>query len=348
MKEEKSLAVVASTVTAKERTDDAGFENSISETLEQKNEKLWLFLLIGVIAVIVLLVVSAVADLLVLCFEVNRYFGYGMSFVVLLLLCIFVVRPCVKVIGARGFAVNVTADNFDAAKGKNKKALKSVANALVAYNENPKNIRYRYITPENTDKLKKAAAKGGEEVKTALKEVYASDVGKCANALIWKNAGKTFLTTSISQNDKIDALSVLLVNLSLVKQIVGIYGYRPSYGKLFRIYFTVLRSALLAYGMQNVNWFNVFSKFFSGVAKKIPFMDTIIDSAVQGTVSAFLTVLVGYKTKRYLCADYKKQEKISVIGEESVESEDDEVRIAATLAKEICRKNKAKAKACNE
>lgn len=348
MKKEKIVPIEIVRTPERERADEVGFENSISEAFKQKNERVWFFLLIGVIAVMSLLIVSAVADLLVLCFEVNRWFGYAMSAVILILLCVFIIRPCVKVLGARFFTVNVTSDGFDAAKRRNKKVLKSVAGALVTYNEDPKNIRYRYITPENTDKLKKASEKGGEELKTALKEVYASDVGKCANALIWKNAGKTFLTTSISQNDKIDALSVLLVNLSLVKQIVGTYGYRPSYAKLFRIYFTVLRSALLAYGMQNVNWFNVFGKFFSGVAKKIPFMDTIIDSAVQGTVSAFLTLLVGYKTKRYLFADYKKQEKISVTGEESVESADDEVRIAATLAKEICSKNKEKAKACNE
>ncbi|MBQ8320123.1 MAG: DUF697 domain-containing protein [Clostridia bacterium] len=344
MKKEKNAVIPIK----EERVDEAGFENSISEAFQQKNEKLWFFLLLGVVAVIVLLIVSALADLLVLCFEVNRWFGYAMSAIMLVLVCIFIIRPCVKVFASRFFTVNVTADGFDAAKRRNAKVLKGVAGALVAYNENPKNIRYRYITPENTEKLKSAATKGGEELKAALKEVYADDVGRCANALIWKNAGKTFLTTSISQNDKIDALSVLLVNLSLVKQIVGIYGYRPSYAKLFRIYFTVLRSALLAYGMQNVNWFNVFGKFFSGVAKKIPFMDTLIDSAVQGTVSAFLTVLVGYKTKKYLCADYKKQEKIAVVGEENTECADDEVRIAAALAKEICSKNKEKAKACNE
>jgi hypothetical protein len=99
--------------------------------------------------------------------------------------------------------------------------------------------------------------------------------------------------------------------------------------------------------MQNVNWFNVFSKFFSGVAKKIPFLDTLVDSAVQGTVSSFMTVLVGYKTKRYLCSDYKKQEKLDIKSEgledaAGVEVTDDEVKIAAELAKEIRNKNKDK------
>ena len=329
-------------------TTDGGFESSISETFQQKNEKIYFFLILGIVSVIVLLIVSALADILTLCFQLHPWVGYGACAVALVLVGIFIVRPCVKILGARFFIVDVTADKFDATKRRNGKALKSIAASLVAYNENPKNIRYRYITPENTDKLKTALHSGdGKAVKNALQEVYAGDVAKCANALIWKNAGKTFLTTSISQNDKIDALSVLLVNISMVKQIVGVYGYRPSYAKLFRIYFTVLRSALLAYGMQNVNWFNVFGKFFSGVAKKIPFMDTVIDSAVQGTVSAFLTVLVGYKTKKYLCSDYKKREKIELAGDE-VTSVDDEVKIAASLAKEICNKNKEKAKDCNE
>ena len=43
-----------------------------------------------VVAVIVLLIVSALADLLVLCFEVNRWFGYAMSAIMLVLVCIFI------------------------------------------------------------------------------------------------------------------------------------------------------------------------------------------------------------------------------------------------------------------
>ena len=91
-----------------------------------------------------------------------------------------------------------------------------------------------------------------------------------------------------------------------------------------------------------MNWFNVFGKFFSGVAKKLPFLDTLVDSAVQGTVSAFMTVLVGYKTKKYLCSDYKKQEKLDVGDEitKDIGGVDDEVKIAAELAKEIRNKNK--------
>lgn len=241
-----------------------------------------------------------------------------------LLVGLFIVRPVVKVLGARFFITDVTSDKCNMARRRNYRALKEIARALVEYNENPKNRKFRYLSEEKSEKISdalgqrdKAGAERGDEGGVCHRR------GGFANSLIWKSAA-AFLTTSVSQNDKIDALSVLLVNLSLVKQIVGAYGYRPSYARLFRIYVAVLRNSLIAYGMQNVNWFNVFGKFFAGVARKLPFVDTLVDSAVQGTVSAFLTVLIGYKTKKYLCSDYKKQEKLDAEFEGGVDVGDDE------------------------
>ena len=323
------------------KTADMEFSDSISTALKQKNEKNFFAGILAIVAVVILLLVAAVADVLMLCFTVHPYFGYVMCVVVGLLIALFIIRPMFKVIGARFFIVDVTNLNKKKAKKKNLRAVKQVAQALVSYNRDPKNAKFKYVKDENLALLKSAISKNDEQaLQAALKQVYSTDVGKCVNDLIFKSAGKVFLTTSISQNDKIDAVSVLLVNVSLVKQIVGIYGYRPSYAKLFRIYTRVLRSALTAYGMENVNWFNVFSKFFSGVAKKIPFIDTLVDSTVQGTVSAFLTLLVGYKTKKYICSDYKEQENLSVEG--GFDVSDEEVKIASALASQIRKQKQEK------
>lgn len=318
------------------KEDSAGFSDSISDAFRRKNEKTFFALVIASVAVIVLLVAGALADLLVLCFEVNRIFGYTMVALTVLLVAIFIVRPVVKVLCARFFITDVTAENCDMARRRNYRALRETARALVEYNADPRHRKYRYLSPERMEQISDALDAGDRAgLKKAMREAYATDVGGFANSLIWKNAGKAFLTTSISQNDKIDALSVLLVNLSMIKQIVGVYGYRPSYAKLFRIYLAVLKNSLIAYGMQNVNWFNVFGKFFTGFARKIPLIDTLVDSAVQGTVSAFLTVLIGYKTKKYLCSDYKKQEKLDAGFEDGVDVGDDEVKIASAWAKRI-------------
>lgn len=322
------------------RNTDAEFSESMSAALKQKNEKGFFAGVIAVVAVVVILLVAALSDILTLCFSIHDYLGYAACAAVGVLIALFIVRPVCKVAGARFFITDVTNENKNLAKRRNAKALKQVARSLVDYNTDEKNAKFRYIKDENLQSLC-TALKGGNanEIQSVLKGVYGSDVAKCANEIIFKSAGKVFLTTSVSQNDKIDALSVLLVNLSLVKQIIGVYGYRPSYAKLFRVYISVLRNAMIAYGMENVNWFNVFGKFFSGALKKVPFLDTVVDSAVQGTVSAFLTLLVGYKTKKFLCSDYRKQEKFGY-DEEGVDTSDEEVKIASALAKKI-RKSKA-------
>lgn len=325
---------------AKAQEDATGFSDSMSDAFKQKNEKNFFAAILAAAAVIVILVVGALANILSLCFDLNRWFGYTMVALTAVLIVLFILRPIGKVLCARFFITDVTSVKCDVAKRRNYRALKDAARALVEYNENPRNYKFKYISSENINRIN-GALDGGEksELKSVMREVYATDVAACANSLIWKSAGKVFLTTSISQNDKIDALSVLLVNLSLVKQIVGIYGYRPSYAKLFRVYVAVLRNSLIAYGMQNVNWFNVFGKFFTGLARKLPFIDTIVDSAVQGTVSAFMTVLVGYKTKKYLCSDYKKQEKLDAELQEGVDVGDDEVKIASAWAKRLQKEN---------
>ena len=331
---------------AQGQEDATGFADSMSDAFKQSNEKKYFALLIVAAVIIVILLVGALSDILTLCFNINRWFGYAMVALTAVLIALFVVRPIVKVAGARFFITDVTSEKCDMARRRNYRALKDIARALVDYNTSPRYAKFRYMSAENTDKLQAALDEGDKSsLKTTLKQIYSTDVASCANSLIWKSAGRAFLTTSISQNDKIDAISVLLVNLSLIKQIVGIYGYRPSFAKLFRVYAAVLRNSLIAYGMQNVNWFNVFGKFFTGIARKIPFIDTIVDSTVQGTVSAFMTVLVGYKTKRYLCSDYKKQEKLDVDLKGAVDVGDDEVKIASAWAKEIQRENDAKAAA---
>ncbi len=341
-----ALDAKAKRFAAKPQEDATGFADSMSDAFKQKNEKSFFAAILVAVVVIVILLVGALSNILSLCFDLNRWFGYAMVFLTTLLIVFFVLKPIAKVLGARFFITDVTSEQCDMARRRNYRALKDVARSLVEYNTNPRYAKFKYLSDANVDKLGQALDEGDKPLlKSTLRQVYATEVASCVNSLIWKSAGKAFLTTSISQNDKIDAVSVLLINLSMVKQIVGVYGYRPSYAKLFRIYAAVLRNSLLAYGMQNVNWFNVFGKFFTGIARKIPFIDTIVDSAVQGTVSAFMTVLVGYKTKRYLCSDYKKQEKLDVDMKDAVDVGDDEVKIASAWAKEIQRQNDEKAAA---
>ena len=123
-KGERELSSVpnAKRYAAAAKEDVSGFSDSISDAFRRKNEKTFFALVIASVAVIVLLVAGALADLLVLCFEVNRIFGYTMVALTVLLVAIFIVRPVVKVLFARFFITDVTAENCDMARRRNYRA----------------------------------------------------------------------------------------------------------------------------------------------------------------------------------------------------------------------------------
>ena len=222
-KEETALKEISNAERYAKQSEGEGLERSLSAALKQKNEKRFLTAIVCFIAVVALLLISAIADILTLCFEVHRILGWVVSAVALVLILVFVVRPVVKVLSARFFVVDVTAEGKDLAKRHNAKALKEVAKSLVAYNTDPKNTRYRYLSDETVAALSNALSSGDKILlRNTLKKAYAGEIAKFANGLIFQCAGKTFLRTSISQNDKIDALSVLLTNLSLVKLLVAV------------------------------------------------------------------------------------------------------------------------------
>lgn len=307
---------------------------SLNKEYKGKGSRIIGWILAVLSSVFLIILVSAITNILKVCFDASTVLGICVSVLIAMIICIFIIKPIVQVLSARYFMVDLTKNDLDISVRHNKKALRDIGHSIVKFHTNLENTESFYVQDQNVEKINTALENHEHAVLLdTMKEIYGSDIAKASNQIIMKSAGRAFLTTSISQNDKIDSISVLLVNLNMIKQIVGIYGYRPSYAQLMKIYSTVLRNALIAYGMQNVNFFNVFSKFFGGVASRIPLLDTLVDSTIQGTISAFLTILVGYKTKKYLCQNYRAQEKIHYMKEDKVN--DEEVNIAINLAKNV-------------
>ena len=156
-----------------------------SDAFKQSNEKKYFALLIVAAVIIVILLVGALSDILTLCFNINRWFGYAMVALTAVLIALFVVRPIVKVAGARFFITDVTSEKCDMARRRNYRALKDIARALVDYNTSPRYAKFRYMSAENTDKLQAALDEGDKSsLKTTLKQIYSTDVASCANSLI--------------------------------------------------------------------------------------------------------------------------------------------------------------------
>ena len=118
--------------------------------------------------------------------------------------------------------------------------------------------------------------------------------------------------SAVSQSSNLDAAMVAMVNLQLIKDLVYLYGFRPSDAKLAKIFGAVIRNSLIAYGVSAAGSQvgNTVAKTVSAM-KGIPFLGSIIgmvvDSSVQGLTNGTLTTVIGYQAIKYLNTEYKLQ-----------------------------------------
>ena len=69
------------------------------------------------------------------------------------------------------------------------------------------------------------------------------------NGQIKEWAKTVFMVTAISQNSRFDTLSVMWLNVKMIESLVLASGFRPNRRQLFRIYGSVLTTALITYAM---------------------------------------------------------------------------------------------------
>lgn len=129
-----------------------------------------------------------------------------------------------------------------------------------------------------------------------------------ADAIIHNTAKSIFLTTAISQNGKLDALTVFITQSKMVWDLAHIYYQRPAPRDMMALYANVGATTFLAAQIEDLDFSEqlepVFGTLMQNTAlKSVPFVGTItnviMDSLLEGTINAFLTLRVGVITKRY-------------------------------------------------
>ncbi len=129
-----------------------------------------------------------------------------------------------------------------------------------------------------------------------------------ADQEIKRIAATVFLTTAISQNGKLDALTVLATQSKMVWRIAHIYYQRPTLKDLFRLYSNVAVSTFLASEIEDLDISEQFQPVIQAMmkntaGKSLPIVGStaniIMDSLLEGTTNAFLSLRVGIITKKY-------------------------------------------------
>ena len=264
-------------------------------------------------AAVGLVVVATLLFVVLRLFEVNRIAGYiSIGLAVAFFIFCYVI-PVRNIKELKAFDVNVNHHNARVAQKHNKKLRRGIADKIIEFSESTDGVGW-YST-ELVGKLAVARHnKNEEELKKILTQLYDVDIKKTANSIIREHGFKVGVVTAISQSEKIDTMFVSVYELSLIKQLVFLYGFRPSDTKLLRIYSAVVRNALIAYGLESVvgQLTNGVVKKIGGVINSIPLLGTavatVIGSASQGVINGGMTVIIGHQTLKYLQQEYHLQD----------------------------------------
>ncbi len=303
-------------------------------------------LTIGLAAALIGVFLFALLALLALrVFELNLWAGCAVSAVLALLYLFVYVVPLVKILRTRYFVTNVNAFTAKKAQRHNRKVRHEIAEKMIDFTARVEGAGW-YDSRLVGDLAIALQTKDEEKLKTSLSALYKGSVKKSAKKLIFKSSLKSAAYAAISPAAHIDAALVVVVNLQLVKDLVFLYGFRPSDAGLARIFTKVVFNSLVAYGVGGINVGSSVVKTMGDAVKGIPLLGSaisaLIDSSVQGLTNGALTTVIGYQTIAFLQKEYRLQDILDGV-ETDTEVEIEEA--CAELERELKGKKKRLAEA---
>ena len=276
--------------------------------------------------------------------EINEYAGYGAAGVSVIIFIVFYIVPVVKVLKSDYFVTNVNYKTAAKAKRKNKALRKQIAEKIVDVCDNVAGVGW--YDDKVVAQLARAVKTNDDKIiKEGLTNLYKGSVKVSAKDIIFKCSLKSAAYSALSQSNQTDAMLVAVVNLQMIKDIVFLYGFRPSDAKLVKIFGAVLRNAFVAYGLGGMKIGNGIARTMGDAVRGIPFLGTaisvLVDSSVQGLTNGTLTAVIGFQTIKYLNTEYKLQNILD--GVDVFETEEEFSETCAEIEKEL-KKNKKLAK----
>lgn len=265
----------------------------------KKRNKFWIMIGIGVLIVILLIIISSVISVGERLRKINVYLEYGFYVLSVLLFWVLIANPIRIILFSPTFSLATVMDEND---NKHFRVYQKVARNFV--NNNTVN--------EEEKKAITQAINSKTELRTVMNKVFDTTIKKEINRIIFKNAKTVMISTAISQNGRLDMLTVLSVNLKMIKDIVLKCGFRPSYAKLGKLSINVLTTALIAESLEGLDVNDLFPQSTANFLADLPLVKPIMNSFVQGMSNALLTMRVGFVTRKYLFSETKDPSKSEI------------------------------------
>lgn len=251
----------------------------------------WYAIAIGFILLFILILMSSVLDVGDRLRAIHPYVEYGFYGLAFLLVYFLIIRPVHIVLFSPAFSVETT---LDQPSRKNALVYRKVAKRLLADKDLPEGEVVRLQDGLNSN---------SEDLKLALSHVFSHHIKKKMNQVIKRNAKTVMISTAISQNGRLDFFTVIVVNIKMIKELVVMCGFRPSYKNLSKLTVNVFTTALIAEGLENMDINDVLPTSTLNTLGDIPFIRPMLSSVTQGISNALLTLRIGIVTRKFLFSD---------------------------------------------
>lgn len=167
-------------------------------------------------------------------------------------------------------------------------------------------LKYGNLKEEDQEALRDSLNDSSDKLSQRMYILYNNQIKKNIDELVVNTAKDTLILTAMSQNGFIDFIVVLANNFRMIKKIVVMCGFRPTFMRTMKLYINVFFSSLVADGAQKLEMSSIISSSLTGLSK------TIVDSIGNGAVNALFMLRIGMLTKHYLYADDIKRKKFSL------------------------------------
>ena len=134
---------------------------------------------------------------------------------------------------------------------------------------------------------------------------------KKAKAIIWKKAILCGSLTAITPDTFVDAGIIVIKNRERIKDIIWLYGFRPSDGERNRIRLKVITSACVGLGLSSrPRGASLASKIFKkdSSSTRVQRLGSVIDRGAQFLGNGARTYLIGRYTIRARISEYRRQD----------------------------------------
>ena len=261
-------------------------------------KRFWVLIGIGSFIVIFFILLSNVLDVGQKLRDIHPYVEYAFYGLSAILFYVLIVNPIRVIVLSPTFTVDamLTDDN------KRHKIYKDAAQVL---------LKNDVLTDEDKTLLKNSM-NNHQELHAGLKTVFETTLKNEMNEVIVRNAKSVLVTTALSQNGNLDMLSVLAINLKMIKEIVEVSGFRPSYPYLGKLSLNVMVTSLIAEGIEEIDFTEYMPTKIGETLTDIPFLKTISSSVIGGISNSLLTCRVGIITQKYLYNDNQLLDKRTI------------------------------------